>query len=71
MIAANSAFTKFMLEHDVPLLRRIVREPKRWERIRLLAKENNFNDLPEEQDVHALQVCSSIALGAGGRGREG
>lgn len=54
MIAANVGVTNFFLEHQLPILRRIVRVPKRWDRIVHLARERNYL-LPPKPDVQALR----------------
>lgn len=55
MIAANVAMTTYMSNRNIPVIRRVVRTPKRWERIVSLAKEYNF-DLPADPDAKALQA---------------
>lgn len=53
MVAANRSVATFLLERNLPSLRRVVREPKRWDRIVALAAE--FGDtLPEKPDSVAL-----------------
>ena len=46
MIAVNGVTARFLSKKKFPSIRRVVRTPKRWERIVLIAKEYNFN-LPE------------------------
>ena len=53
MIAANSVTARYLSAKNFPSLRRVVREPRRWERIVELAKELNFV-LPNEPDPKAL-----------------
>ena len=53
MIAANGVSARFLDQHGVPALRRVVREPKRWERIVALA-DGLGGSLPERPDAIAL-----------------
>ena len=53
MVAANRSVASFLLEHNVPAIRRVVREPKRWDRIVALAAELG-EALPEQPDNRAL-----------------
>jgi exoribonuclease-2 len=53
MIAANGVSARFLDQHGVPALRRVVREPKRWERIVALAAGLG-GSLPERPDALAL-----------------
>ena len=53
MVAANRSVAKFLLEHNLPSLRRVVREPKRWDRIVALAAELG-ETLPDKPDSVAL-----------------
>jgi exoribonuclease-2 len=53
MIAANGVTARFLDQHGVPALRRVVREPKRWERIVALAAAAGTR-LPERPDAVAL-----------------
>lgn len=54
MIAANSSMAHFLAEKKEPSIRRIVRIPKRWDRIVQLAKESGVN-LPPDPDAKALE----------------
>lgn len=54
MIAANVVVTRYLIQHQIPTLRRIVKTPKRWDRIIALAKELG-EQLPPEPDPKALQ----------------
>ncbi len=54
MIAANGVSAKFLFEKKFPSIRRVVRTPKRWDRIVSLAREQGFR-LPEEPDSKALE----------------
>ncbi|HWA99275.1 MAG TPA: RNB domain-containing ribonuclease [Pirellulales bacterium] len=53
MIAANSAVARFLAEQGRPTLRRVVRVPKRWDRIREVAAGIGCT-LPEAPDPAAL-----------------
>ncbi|RPH35361.1 RNB domain-containing ribonuclease, partial [bacterium] len=55
MIAANGVTARYLADKNVPSLRRVVRTPKRWERIIALAAEQGFT-LPGEPDSKALDV---------------
>ena len=54
MIAANGVTARFLASKGLPSLRRVVRIPKRWDRIRDLAAENGCR-LPELPDSRALE----------------
>ena len=54
MIAANSVIARFLAAKNLPSLRRIVRRPKRWDRIVELASERRF-ELPDEPDSRSLE----------------
>ena len=54
MIAANSAAAQFLQAHESPSIRRIVREPKDWNRIVELAAERG-STLPGKPDPSALE----------------
>ena len=54
MIAANGVTAKFLFEKKFPSIRRVVRTPKRWDRIVSLAREQGFR-LPEAPDSKALE----------------
>ncbi len=53
MIAANTATARFLKSHQLPSLRRIVRTPKRWDRIVEIAQTLG-EQLPPEPDAKAL-----------------
>lgn len=55
MICANEVTANFLSNLGYPSFRRIVRDPKRWGRIREIASENDY-DLPELPDSKALQM---------------
>ncbi len=54
MIAANGATARFLQSKRFPSLRRVVRMPKRWDRIVAIADENGFR-LPPTPDARALE----------------
>jgi VacB/RNase II family 3'-5' exoribonuclease len=54
MIASNSATVRFLASKKFPSLRRVVRTPKRWDRIVELASEHGGR-LPKEPDSRALE----------------
>jgi exoribonuclease-2 len=54
MIAANVAVTQFLMRNHMPAIRRIVRVPKRWDRIVELANTLGTK-LPEQPDAVALR----------------
>lgn len=53
MIGANTAVARYLAARKYPALRRVVRIPKRWDRIIVLARERGFS-LPAEPDSKAL-----------------
>jgi exoribonuclease-2 len=53
MITANGVTARYLAAKKFPSLRRVVRTPKRWDRIIELALEHGFT-LPEEPDSKAL-----------------
>ncbi len=53
MIAANDVTARFLHGKQVPSLRRVVRSPKRWDRIIEIAAQHN-SQLPPEPDSRAL-----------------
>ncbi|HEX7136277.1 MAG TPA: RNB domain-containing ribonuclease [Vicinamibacterales bacterium] len=55
MIAANGVVAVFLDARGFPSLRRVVRSPERWERIRLVAAELG-ESLPEQADPVALSA---------------
>lgn len=54
MIAANTATSKFLNDHQFPIIRRVVRTPLRWERIVSVAAEIG-EKLPWHPDSKALE----------------
>ena len=53
MIAANGVTARYLAARNFPSIRRVVRTPKRWDRIAELARERNF-ELPANPDSKAL-----------------
>ena len=53
MVAANGVTARFLEGRGFPLLRRVVRSPERWDRIRALARQLG-DDLPPTADSAAL-----------------
>ena len=53
MIAANGVTARYLASKKLPSLRRVVRTPKRWDRIVELASEKKFT-LPQQPDSKAL-----------------
>lgn len=53
MIAANGITARYLTSRKFPSIRRVVRTPKRWDRIVELAGEHKF-ELPAEPDSKAL-----------------
>lgn len=53
MVAANRSVALFLLDHNTPSIRRVVREPRRWDRIVALAKDVG-ETLPDGPDNRAL-----------------
>jgi VacB/RNase II family 3'-5' exoribonuclease len=54
MIAANGVTARYLASKEFPSLRRVVRTPKRWDRIIELAAERG-STLPREPDAKALE----------------
>lgn len=55
MIATNTATAQFLTLHHLPSIRRIVRQPARWDRIVAIAKMRG-ETLPDQPDVKALNI---------------
>ncbi|MGD9971992.1 MAG: RNB domain-containing ribonuclease, partial [Desulfatirhabdiaceae bacterium] len=51
MIAANGATARFLYGKKIPSLRRMVRTPKRWDRIVEIAADHNFKLSPQPDPV--------------------
>ena len=54
MIAANGVTARYLSDRKFPSIRRVVRIPKRWDRIVEIAEEHGFS-LPETPDSKALE----------------
>ena len=54
MIGANGVTARYLTSKNLPSIRRVVRSPKRWDRIVEVAKQHRF-DLPGEPDSVALE----------------
>jgi exoribonuclease-2 len=54
MIAANGVTARYLSANGFPSIRRVVRTPKRWERIVEIARDHKF-DLPADPDSKALE----------------
>ncbi|MBS4169267.1 RNB domain-containing ribonuclease [Parachlamydia sp. AcF125] len=54
MIAANSCLSKYLTSQNIPILKRIVKKPRRWEKIVEIA-QGYKEFLPEQPDAKALQ----------------
>ena len=54
MIAANGVAARYLSSRKFPSIRRVVRTPKRWERIVEIAQERGFR-LPDNPDSKALE----------------
>jgi VacB/RNase II family 3'-5' exoribonuclease len=54
MVAANGVTARFLESKQFPSIRRVVRTPKRWDRIVELAQEHQFT-LPADPDSKALE----------------
>lgn len=55
MIAANGVTARFLEDHGVAMIRRVVRSPRRWDRLVALAREYG-DDLPDAPDPVALDA---------------
>jgi VacB/RNase II family 3'-5' exoribonuclease len=54
MIAANGVTARFLTAKNLPSLRRVVRAPQRWDRIREIAVQHGSR-LPEEPNARSLE----------------
>jgi len=54
MIAANGVTARYLSANGFPSIRRVVRTPKRWERIVEIARDHKF-DLPVDPDSKVLE----------------
>jgi VacB/RNase II family 3'-5' exoribonuclease len=55
MVAANGVVARFLKKQGYPSLRRVVRTPKRWDRIVEIAAQKNYN-LPRIAESQALEA---------------
>ncbi len=55
MIAANGIIARYLTSKDIPAIRRVVRTPKRWDRIVEIASEYGYV-LPDEPDARELET---------------
>jgi len=55
MVAANGVTARFLESSGFPSIRRVVRSPERWDRIRVLASQSGAA-LPEQPDAGALSA---------------
>lgn len=55
MIAANGVAARYLSAKKFPSIRRVVRDPKRWDRIVAIAQEHGVT-LPDEPDSKALEA---------------
>lgn len=55
MIAANGVIARFLEDHGVAMIQRVVRSPRRWDRLVALARDHG-DDLPETPDPVALDA---------------
>jgi exoribonuclease-2 len=60
MIAANGVTARYLASKNCPSLRRVVRIPKRWDRIVELAADRHAK-LPKEPDAKALEQFLSVS----------
>ncbi len=63
MIAANGVAARYLVAKKLPTMRRVVRTPKRWDRIAELAAEHGAK-LPKEPDSKALEQFLASARAA-------
>jgi len=63
MIAANGVTARYLAASGFPSIRRVVRTPKRWERIVEIAREYSY-ELPADPDSKALEEFLSQAKAA-------
>lgn len=55
MIAANGVTARYLSQHRLPSIRRVVRSPERWDRIEKIAEERGER-LPPDPDAPALEA---------------
>jgi exoribonuclease-2 len=59
MIAANGVTVRYLAQHDIPSIRRVVAVPKRWDRIVAIAAEHGFK-LPKGPDSKKLELFLTL-----------
>lgn len=60
MVAANGVVAQFLTSHQMPTIQRVVRTPKKWERIVEIAAEKHF-PLPPMPDAKSLREFLAFA----------
>lgn len=63
MIAANGVTSRYLSSRKIPSIRRVVRVPKRWDRIVEIAAEHAFK-LPKNPDPKALEMFLTMEKAA-------
>lgn len=63
MIAANGVTVRYLAARKIPSLRRVVRTPKRWDRIVEIAAEHSFR-LPKSPDAKKLEMFLTMMKAA-------
>ena len=63
MIAANGVTVRYLAERGIPSIRRVVRVPKRWDRIVQIAAEHAFK-LPKNPDSRKLEMFLTMMKAA-------
>lgn len=63
MISANGVTVRYLSSRGIPSIRRVVRVPKRWERIVEIAAEHAFK-LPKNPDSKALEIFLTMEKAA-------
>lgn len=63
MIAANGVTSRYLSSRKIPSIRRVVRIPKRWDRIVEIAAEHAFK-LPKNPDPKALEMFLTMMKAA-------
>ncbi len=63
MIAANGVVARYLLARKFPSIRRVVRTPKRWDRIVEIAGEHKFRlpDIPDSKALEEFLVKEKVA----------
>jgi len=63
MIAANGVTVRYLAQHGIPSIRRVVRVPRRWDRIVEIAADHAFN-LPKNPDSRKLEIFLTMMKNA-------